>query len=368
MQEQKVPLKVEKNVFLKINELCSRISEVEWSGVLFYTMTGELHRGTAKIYLKDILPMDKGTAGYTEFKSDERFAEFMSDRMDELGEQVLKWKHGLIHSHNSMDVFFSGTDQDELYGDCNNYAQYLSFICNNRMEFVAKVAQYVKAEKELKSVPFYAKNSSGKDVVVKREPIKITSSFILDYDCEIEAPKSSQSKDTTFSKYLNKLFETKKPSNQNRNNFFGGWGSETTNSFFDKPQEDLDIDFVEAKEIFIQCSRIEDFNTHFEVKDFNPFISDTEDLLFIYESICESQNADVKTVARDFRANFITNETTNTKPRELMRKIQGVLELIDMNSPGEDSKYLKAIEKSLQKWLNNIEKANKYDRRTSTKI
>lgn len=353
---------------MKINELCSRISEVEWSGILFYTMTGELHRGTAKIYLKDILPMDKGTAGYTEFKSDERFAEFMSDRMDELGEGVLKWKHGLIHSHNSMDVFFSGTDQDELYGDCDNYAQYLSFICNNRMEFVAKVAQYVKAEKEFKSVPFYAKNSSGKNVVVKREPIKITSSFILDYDCEIEAPKSSQSKDTTFSKYLNKLFETKKSSKSfsSRKDFYNGWDRASQEEFF-KEERDFE-DFQISKEIFIQCSRIEDFYEHFGVKDFNPLTSDTEDLLYIYENICDSQNADVKTVARDFRANFITNETVNTSPARLMKKVQGVIELIDMNYPGEDSKYLDAIEKSLQKWLNNIEKANKHGRRSAAKI
>ena len=61
------------------------------------------------ITIEDILPMDKGTAASTEFTYDERYVQFLMNK-----EERLDYKSGLIHSHNNMAVFYSGTDQEEL--------------------------------------------------------------------------------------------------------------------------------------------------------------------------------------------------------------------------------------------------------------
>lgn len=115
--------------------LCSRIYEVEWSGVLLYNTTGEIGEDL-EITLEHIYLMNKGTTTYTEFETDESIVSFLMKNP-----QYLDCKKGLIHSHNSMNVFFSGTDLDELYSNAEFHNYYLSVIVNNKHEICAKIAQ-----------------------------------------------------------------------------------------------------------------------------------------------------------------------------------------------------------------------------------
>ncbi len=93
------------------------------------------------MFLEDI-----GNPVYTEFVNSPEFFEFMMNRPD-----LMEQSSGLIHSHNNMGVFFSGTDSDELYSNSVNHNHYLSLIVNNKLEATAKVATRVTEFEEHRS-------------------------------------------------------------------------------------------------------------------------------------------------------------------------------------------------------------------------
>ena len=129
----------------------------------------------------------------------------MMRKTEELGPEVLEWQQGLIHSHNHMGVFFSGTDMDELISSAKNYNQYFSLICNNRMEYCAKIAQHCKYEKELKDVPFMGLGTDGKKEVVLKKTIKVVSEDIIVSDCTIKAAKTKEIVEPIFSDFASRI-------------------------------------------------------------------------------------------------------------------------------------------------------------------
>ena len=126
---------IPKKVMSQIQYLCTRIHDVEWSGILFYDTQGDIDNpSNFKIIIKHIFLMHKGSAGYTEYDYDEEVVGF---RMD--NPESLKWKIAHIHSHNNMKSYFSGTDMDELVENSEFHNYYLSIVVNNRNEIVGKV-------------------------------------------------------------------------------------------------------------------------------------------------------------------------------------------------------------------------------------
>lgn len=120
----------------KITYLCRQIDEVEWSGVLFYSVKGSIQQfDKVELTVEDIYPMNKGTKTFTGYDLDEDLIDF---RMS--NPKSLAWKIGMIHSHNTMKSYFSGTDMDELDDNSEHHNYYLSLIVNNYGEMVAKVA------------------------------------------------------------------------------------------------------------------------------------------------------------------------------------------------------------------------------------
>lgn len=369
-----MPLKVGKEVHLKIQELCSRISDVEWSGILFYQIEGELHEKTAKIELKDILPMDKGSGSYTSFKSDERFAEFMSSKMEEHGtEEVLSWKQGLIHSHNDMRVFFSGTDQKELYSQCEHYSQYLSFICNNKMEFVARVAQPAKGEQSKIRIPLSIENSKGKKVIHTEKHISVSTSLILSYECDIESESSLYTKDKTFMEFLNRLFKSPvKKSTQNslfdypeKKDFFNPKMNKPQRWWPEEEEEEkgaLDNFFIASKldEYLIDTQIVSNEKELEQVKE----EWDIEMIFDIYKEAVEKESPEL--VAKDFKANIISKIINKKTPtEEILEVVQDLCFTVEMCNI-EDFPQLDAIYKVLEKWenmLNNVIKSKKHGRR-----
>ena len=83
-----IPIEVEN----KIRYLCNRISEVEWSGTLFYTYSGSYENKDLEIKCVDILLMDIGSAGYTEFDMSPEVISYMTEHPELMDCQV-----GLIH-------------------------------------------------------------------------------------------------------------------------------------------------------------------------------------------------------------------------------------------------------------------------------
>lgn len=88
-----IPADVEK----KIRHLCNKVSQVEWSGTLFYVHSGSYEEGTLEIRCVDIFPMDIGSQAYTEFDMSPDVIAYMTNHPE-----LLDCQMGLIHSHNHM--------------------------------------------------------------------------------------------------------------------------------------------------------------------------------------------------------------------------------------------------------------------------
>jgi len=160
----------------KIQFLCSKIKRQEWSGILLYTVQGSMKaKKGVTLICQDIILMDKGSAGYTEFDWDEIFVNYKMDNPHAMG-----WSAGQIHSHNTMSVFFSPTDMSELNDNCPNHNIYLSLIVNNYMEMEAKVAYTAEPKK------FICKDETGKDYELALSTSSITP-FMFVHECDIKA-------------------------------------------------------------------------------------------------------------------------------------------------------------------------------------
>lgn len=173
------------NILDKIKYLCRAIPKVEWSGVLFYTIEGSIKNpATMVITLKDILPMDKGSKAYTEYDLDERFETYLMEKPVRMSYNV-----GHIHSHNDMNVYFSGTDMSELNDNTEAHNFYLSLIVNNFMDFKAKVAYRATAEKLAFPVPYKALDENGEEYVVTHKNFFVKSTVMYEIDCMIDSPR-----------------------------------------------------------------------------------------------------------------------------------------------------------------------------------
>ena len=193
-------------VYHQIQYLCKNISKVEWSGALFYTTEGSIQKPeTFKITLKTILPLDMGSKAYTEYNLDERFMDFIEEDFEERS----LWKLGHIHSHNTMNVFFSGTDMAELNDNAPAHNFYLSLIVNNYMDFMAKVAFIGEAKQDIKKVPYMAKDSEGKDYVIEIQDFEVNTTKLFIYDCVIDTPKEEVIVSEIFNAQVAKIMEPK---------------------------------------------------------------------------------------------------------------------------------------------------------------
>ena len=189
-------------VYNQIQYLCQQIAKVEWSGILFYKTEGSIQNPeTFKIILEDILPLHKGTSTYTEYTFDERVIEYMEL---EGNEHLEECRIGHIHSHNTMGVFFSGTDWSELHDNAPNHNYYLSLIVNNFMDFCAKVCFIVEAKNE--TFNFEAKDEQGKRYTVSSGDYSVPPRLIV-YDCDIDSPKKNIEVNQTFTQKVKGIIE-----------------------------------------------------------------------------------------------------------------------------------------------------------------
>lgn len=132
-----IPAEVEK----KIRFLCKNIWDVEWSGVLFYKVEGAFEDKSLTIRCIDLFQMDIGTSAYTEFNVSPDMATYMVDHPELLEEGIYQ---GLIHSHNNMATFFSGTDTATLSAEGNDMAHFVSLIVNNAGKYTAGITRKYK--------------------------------------------------------------------------------------------------------------------------------------------------------------------------------------------------------------------------------
>lgn len=167
-----------KNYLNQIKYLNSKIWEVEWSGVGFYTTKGEFGKKGFEITMEYIFPMQKGEAAYTEFITDNSVVEFLMENP-----QYLSMNRSLHHSHNNMNVWFSGVDMSEITENSEFYNYYLSVISNNKEEICAKIAFRGTSKEEVKKVINYkGENGEPKTFTINTKEEK---DVVFLYNCEI---------------------------------------------------------------------------------------------------------------------------------------------------------------------------------------
>jgi len=134
---------VPKHVENKIRHTCSRIYDVEWSGILFYKTKGEIGNDDFKVTCVDFCVMDIGSQAFTNFKDSEDIITYRVEHPDLLQEGIYE---GLIHSHNNMATFFSGTDCRTLEKEGESTCHFLSLIVNNVGEYTARITKDIIEE------------------------------------------------------------------------------------------------------------------------------------------------------------------------------------------------------------------------------
>lgn len=182
------------SVLEKVHTLNSLISQVEWSGILLYSVEGTIQNPAEMVItLQDIILMDKGTKSYTEYS-------FTEKKRDQSGyedrhidytiekEEALFWSIGHIHSHNTFNVFFSGTDMSELNDNAPSHNIYLSLIVNNALDFTAKIAFVAKAKIQMNTT-YTALDQDGEEYIVAPTLLKAEKEKLFIYDCEIISNK-----------------------------------------------------------------------------------------------------------------------------------------------------------------------------------
>lgn len=140
-----IPAEVER----KIRFACQKVWSTEWSGTLFFTHEGSFENDDLVIKCVDIYIMDIGTQAYTEFDMNPDVIAYMCENPE-----LLDCQMGLIHSHNNMSTFFSGTDTATLKEEGRDRNNFVSLIVNNAGTYTAAITRRVKSKQVKESVSY----------------------------------------------------------------------------------------------------------------------------------------------------------------------------------------------------------------------
>ena len=160
-----IPKKVED----KIRYTCRQVWNTEWSGVLFFKYEGSFDNDDLTIICEDICIMDIGSSTYTEFDMNPYVISYMTDN------DLLDCQVGLIHSHNNMATFFSGTDLETLRVEGTDRNNFVSLIVNNAGTYTAAITRKVKSRsiKEELSYEFFGSGEVQSTEEYVDESVKI---------------------------------------------------------------------------------------------------------------------------------------------------------------------------------------------------
>ena len=140
-----IPAEVER----KIRFACQKVWNTEWSGTLFFTHEGSFEDDSLVIRCVDIYIMDIGTQAYTEFDMNPDVISYMCENPE-----LLDCQMGLIHSHNNMSTFFSGTDTATLKEEGRDRNNFVSLIVNNAGSYTAAITRRIKSKQVMESVSY----------------------------------------------------------------------------------------------------------------------------------------------------------------------------------------------------------------------
>lgn len=135
-----VPSKVEE----KIRYLINKFPHTEWSGILFFTHTGSFEDNTLTLTCEDLLLMDVGTSGWTDFEVTPDVATYIAENPDLFFAEM-----GLIHSHHTLGAFLSGQDLKTVQIEGNKTNNFVSLVVDTKGEYVATITRKRSTTKEI---------------------------------------------------------------------------------------------------------------------------------------------------------------------------------------------------------------------------
>ena len=216
-----IPQEVEK----KIRLLCREIHNVEWSGVLFYKVSGSFEDKSLTITCVDLFQMDEGTGGYTEYDMSPDVMGYMVDHPELLEADVYQ---GLIHSHNTMASFFSGTDTATLQSEGSDMNHFVSLIVNNAGKYTAGVTRKAKLKQVVNEEFTYP--TWGDERVSGNRTFTVEKEYIQWFNLDIEIEGVSNDFETEMLERI-KAIRTAKSNKRNIENvrspyYSGGYKKE----------------------------------------------------------------------------------------------------------------------------------------------
>lgn len=173
----KFDLNLTRELVDKIEYVCRELPTLEWSGTLFYKVEGSFENEDLVLTAVDMLVQDIGSAAATEFTPSPDIGYYMATH------DLLDCQMGLIHSHNSMATFFSGTDQATLKSEGADRNHFLSLIVNNAGTYTAKITRKIHyKEKTLLSYDyqtFREEEVREKDLLVETDNITVEAFALI---------------------------------------------------------------------------------------------------------------------------------------------------------------------------------------------
>lgn len=239
----------------KIRFVCQKIWKDEWSGTLFYKPEGSFEDGTLNIRCVDIYIMDIGSAAYTEFDMSPDVISYMTENPE-----LLDCQMGLIHSHNQMATFFSGTDVSTLKEEGFDRNHFVSLIVNNEGTYTAAITRRVNTTETVTSE--YTYNTFNDETIKGVENYTTTDEYLEYFPLDIIFEKSN-----SYTEGLNeRLLELKKAKEdkiKGRNIYtnsrgYASYTSTPTKSFEKTLEEDIKKPNNNSKELEFEFEDITD--------------------------------------------------------------------------------------------------------------
>ena len=184
-------LKISEGLEKKIRFLCNKYPSNEWSGILYYRfLNGSYLKKNLELEAVDFLLNDVGSSTFTDYDITGEVGQYM------VTHRLMDCKIGILHSHNTMSTFFSGTDDKTLLEQGEDTAYFLSLIVNNAGVYNAKITIKGEVKCELR----YAKQvndtngkqyskkwlETSKQSIVHTAPLKVLKDDLFGSQIEIE--------------------------------------------------------------------------------------------------------------------------------------------------------------------------------------
>ena len=190
---------VEESLEFKIRKLLKDIHNIEWSGILFYTIEGSLDT-TITVKCKDLLPLNIGSGAFTSFEVDAKIVSYVAEH------ELYDCMQGLIHSHHNMATFFSGTDTNTLLKEGSDSNNFVSLIVNNEGTYNAAITWKEHSVKKVTKTFFGASIASDTEkeeteVCYSYMTVQVENKEIVDDELEGIIKALKKEKELAAAKY-----------------------------------------------------------------------------------------------------------------------------------------------------------------------